>query len=177
MSERLIAIDPGASGGIAYDIDGATACVAMPGTVKDIADEIKNLIPYPNNVAGVFCLIEKVGGYMPGNSGPAAAKFARHCGVLEGILVTLSVPFDDVLPAKWEQWLIGKPDYPKFPKDILPADKSRILSERKRERKNKIKEKVQRLYPHLNITLATADAVGILAYLKHTRTGRVPTEQ
>jgi hypothetical protein len=52
--------------------------------------------------------MEKVGGYQPGNSGPAAATFARHCGHLEAALYLLGVPVITVLPAKWMR-VIGVP--------------------------------------------------------------------
>ena len=35
----------------------------------------------------------------------------------------------------------------------------------KKERKNAIKEKMARLYPHLSVTLKTADALGILTFV------------
>ena len=39
-----------------------------------------------------------------------------------------------------------------------------VLSRRKQERKNNIKAKAQELYPHLKVTLALSDALGILNY-------------
>ena len=102
---------------------------------------------------------------MPGNSGPAAAKFARHCGHIEMALIALDIPSDpSVLPSKWQTFFIGKPNYPKIPKEIQGKARKQILAKRKTERKNKIKAKAQALYPHLKITLATSDALGILTW-------------
>lgn len=158
----LIAIDPGANGGIAWITDGgATKCADMPDTPKDIFDLLQDII---DGCQGAGCMIEQVGGYMPGNSGPAAAKFARHCGHLDMALLALGVSHSSILPAKWEHWFIGKPVYPKIPAETKPADRRRILADRKRERKNKIKAKAQAMFPGVRVTLKTADALGMLAY-------------
>ena len=42
---------------------------------------------------------------MPGNSGPAAATFARHCGHLEAILYVLGIPTEQVAPGVWQRSL------------------------------------------------------------------------
>lgn len=158
----IIAIDPGATGGIAWEYDYKYEYVIkMPDTPRDIEEHLRSLIAMSEDN---FCYLEKVGQYMPGNAGPAAVKFARHCGVLEGIIVSLGIPYKEVLPAKWQNYFIGKPNYPKIPKEIQGKARKQILAKRKTERKNKIKAKAQALYPHLKITLATSDALGILTW-------------
>jgi len=141
---KTLAIDPGASGGFAWaDIDGIICAVKMPATMTEQLDLLRELsVRLPELTA----VMEKVGGYQPGNSGPAAATFARHCGHLEAALYLLGVPVIPVLPAKWMR-SIGVP--PKLEKG---------------ERKNAIKELVARRFPHLKVTLSTADALGILIY-------------
>jgi len=139
----IIAIDPGASGGLAWrDDDGVVNCADMPDTPGDILDQIRTL-----KVMGreVIAYMEKTGGYMPGNSGPSACKFARGCGLLEGAIMALSIPLIEVAPGVWMKTL-----------GSLPQDK--------RERKNAIKALMQARYPHLKITLSTADALGLLTY-------------
>lgn len=138
----IIAIDPGASGGFAVAHGDQISAFKMPEGMTEQLDTIK-LIPtqYPN--AKVW--IEKVGGYMPGNSGPAACKFARHCGTLEAGLYMAGLPTVQVTPGVWQKRL-GT-----FSKD-------------KAERKTQIKDLMQRMYPHLKVTLMTADALGILTY-------------
>ena len=80
-------------------------------------------------------------------------------------LIALDIPSDpSVLPSKWQTFFIGKPNYPKIPKEIQGKARKQILAKRKTERKNKIKAKAQALYPHLKITLATSDALGILTW-------------
>jgi len=143
---RILAIDPGASGGFAWkDKEGVIRCIPMPIGMTAQADLLREIRCFFGGFSDVECFIEAVGSYMPGNSGPAAAKFARHCGNLEAILYCLNFPTNQVSPQKWMK-AIGP-----FPKD-------------KKDRKNAIKEKMARLYPHLTVTLKTADALGLLTY-------------
>jgi hypothetical protein len=142
--KKILAIDPGASGGFAWtDIDGIICAAKMPATMTEQLDLLRELSV---RLSGLTAVMEKVGGYQPGNSGPAAATFARHCGHLDAALYLLGVPVIPVLPNKWMR-AIGVP--PKLEKG---------------ERKNAIKELVARRFPHLKVTLATADALGILLY-------------
>lgn len=144
----IIAIDPGASGGIAWMscFDGRVEAVKMPEGLSEQGHFIRK-IALSDGVSGcsVRCVLEKVGSYMPGNSGPASCKFARHCGHLEAILYMRDIPVIEVTPHKWQKHLAT------FPKD-------------KQERKRAIKEMMARRYPHLKVTLATADALGILTW-------------
>lgn len=137
----IVAIDPGASGGFAWQgHDGLVHAVAMPDTMSDQADFMATFAK-----SNYKMVIEKVGAYMPGNSGPASVKFARHCGHLEAIAYCFKIPSTQVAPQVWMK--------------IFGA-----LSKDKTERKNAIKEHVARLYPHLKVNLKTADALGILTW-------------
>lgn len=162
----IIAIDPGISGGIAYKFNRKVLCDKMPETPRDIYDMLITLkTKFISTIdKDMVCYLEKVGTYMPGNSGPSAAKFARHCGNLEMALIALQIKYYEVPPAKWQKYLIGAPNYPKIPKDVPAKERKRILAKRKTERKNKIKQTVQARYPRLKITLATSDALGILDF-------------
>lgn len=157
----LIAIDPGAVGGIAYGNKIFVKAIKMPSTPRDICDFLKTLAAGNDDV---FCYIENVGQYRSGNSGPAAVTFANHCGHLYGFLIALDISHDKVQPAKWEHFFIGKPNHPKIPKEIQGKERRQILGKRKTKRKNKIKMKAQALYPNLKITLATSDALGIFTW-------------
>ena len=138
--KRIATIDPGVNGGIAWiDEDGIAQAQKMPDTLHDLIDSLRSL-----KVSGIDdMVIEKTGTYRPGNSGPAAAKFARHCGQVEGVAATLGFSVEQVPPATLMKKL-----------GSLPKDKA--------ERKLAIKNIVQLKYPHLKITLNTADALGIL---------------
>lgn len=139
---KTIAIDPGASGGIAWiDESNAVQAAKMPDGMTEIADFLQTMS------CGGFknAVIENVGGYVPGNSGPSAATFARHVGHLEAICYCLRIAVTKVAPNTWMK-SVGT-----YPKD-------------KTERKRAIKEDMARRYPHLSITLMTADALGILTW-------------
>jgi hypothetical protein len=141
--QPLIAIDPGASGGIAVrKADGYTFAAPMPDGMSaqiDLLREVAAANP------GATSIMERVGGYMPGNSGPAACKFARHCGHIEAALYSIGIPCEQVAPAKWQR-AIG----------TWPAVKQ--------DRKRAIREHMARLHPSLTVTLKTADALAILHY-------------
>jgi len=139
----IIAVDPGAGGAIAWiDMDGNAHAENMPDTFTEIADRFLSL---QMELREPRAVVEKVGGYMPGNSGPSAAKFARHCGHIEMALYCARIPTDQVSPQKWMKTM-----------GALPKDK--------KDRKNKIKQDMACLYPNLSVTLKNADALGILTY-------------
>ena len=166
MNESILAIDPGAGGGMAWRSEtGEIAAVKMPEGVTEQCAAIRALHP-------AQVVVERVGTYMPGNSGPAAVSFARHCGNLEGIIVALGLPMippKGATPQTWQNTM-GLTKHEPIDKALDPATRKRILAERKAQRKNEIKELMQRRYPHLKVTLATADALGILTWaMEQTR--------
>jgi len=161
----IIAIDPGASGGIArVTKDGRVMSQKMPETLRDIWDQLHELIPTTQLDTPQVVYIEKVGTYMPGNSGPSAATFAMHVGALQMALIALKVRHLYVAPKVWMDAFIGKQSYPSIPKETPDKERKRILAVRKAERKTKIKTKAQQIFPNQTVTLATADALGILWY-------------
>jgi hypothetical protein len=144
---NLLAIDPGVSGGIAWtDYDGQVQVIPMPEIMTEQVDALRSIIAEmrPIERPGVKCFMEKVGMHRKGNSASSSVKFARHCGNLETILYMISVSTEQVSPQKWQKMF------------TLPKDK--------KQRKNAIKEQMARLYPHLKVTLKTADALAILTY-------------
>lgn len=144
----IIAIDPGASGGIAWyeslDIGNKPCAIKMTDTIGDLKTALQNLRP----VKMVF--LENVRGAMPGNGVASAAKFAEHIGEIKGLLCGLDIPMDKVSPQTWQKYL-------GVPADLHGKENSRA-------RKNWIKARMQERYPNLKITLATSDALGILTW-------------
>lgn len=137
-----LAIDPGVNGGIAWvDCDGVVRSVPMPEGMSAQADFIRQLRVMLSHFEAIM---EKTGTYQPGNSGPGAATFARHCGNIEAILYCYGIPTIQVTPQKWQKLM------------FLPKDKM--------ERKRKIREEMARRHPHLHVTLKTADALAILEW-------------
>lgn len=148
----IIAIDPGSNGGICWtDRDNRAYAVKMPQTPRDILDQIREIVTTfaEGDPSNCVCYLEDVGHGRSGESMSALCKFARHNGNLEGFLISEDIPIVTVLPQKWQKSLsIGKSsDCPN-----------------KTAWKNKIKAKVQNTFPHIKVTLCTADALGILIY-------------
>jgi len=140
-----LAIDPGANGGMAWrDAFGSYHCQPMPEGMTGIADLLYELRGQAT-AQGIAAVVERVGGYMPGNSGPAAVKFARHCGHIDAALYCVGIATEQVAPQVWMRVL-----------GALPKDKA--------ERKRAIKEAMRRRHPYLDVTLKTADALGMLAW-------------
>jgi hypothetical protein len=141
--KQTLCIDPGAEGGMAIlALDGIVEAVAMPEGMTGQIDAIRNVaVANP----GIVAIIEKVGFHRPGNSAVLTAKFARHCGHLEAAVYSAGIPFEEVSPNVWMKAL-----------GALPADKT--------ARKNAIKEIAARRFPHLTVTLKTADALGMMIW-------------
>ena len=143
----ILAIDPGAGGGMAvHQSDGYVDTIPMPESMTGQIDAVRHMaVSNP----GIVAVMEKVGFHRPGNSAVSTAKFARHVGHLEAALYSAGIPFTEVAPAKWMQ-AVGN----------WPADKT--------DRKRAVKEEMARRFPHLTVTLKTADALGILEYARKT---------
>lgn len=139
----VIAIDPGASGGVAWvDAEGIVGAEAMADGMTAIVDRLRELTC---ELRGCAAVVEKVGMWLPGDHPNSATKFARHCGNVEAALYGLGVPMREVSPGVWMRTL-GK----------LPSEKG--------ARKRAIRELMARRYPHLRVTMKTADALGILTW-------------
>lgn len=140
--QTLIAIDPGAAGGVAWrDADGVVHAVPMPEGMTAQVDFLRSLAA---QLPGAAAVMEKVGTYVPGNHVGSACTFARHCGHLEAALYALGIAFTEVAPQVWMKQL-----------GSLPAEKGL--------RKKAIRELMARRFPSLSVTLKTADALALLA--------------
>jgi hypothetical protein len=145
VTKELIAIDPGKSGGIAWRMAYGTRAVPMPATETDISGKLKEIYYHLDKPTVV---IEEVGGYI-GRPQPGSAMFTfgRNFGFILGVLTCLGARIVLVRPQKWQGFLsLGKSE----------GDRTKW--------KNKLKAKAQNLYPNIQVTLATADALLILEY-------------
>jgi len=141
--KAVLAIDPGVSGGLAWvEGDGVVRAESMPEGMTATVDRLRELTVV---LPGVVAVIEKVGLWMPGDHPNSATKFARHCGHIEAALYALGIPFTDVAPGVWMKSL-----------GALPKEKA--------DRKRMIREQMARRFPHLRVTLDTADALGLLVW-------------
>jgi hypothetical protein len=148
----MIAVDPGASGGIAsMTVNGSVSAVKMPETEGDVLNLLRNLKTYHDTI-----FIEQVGGYIGGVGSPGSAmfNFGRGFGFLLGVAMSLNYRIEMVRPQTWQK--------------ALSLGNSKSMAS-KTEWKNKLKAEAQRRFPNLSVTLSTADALLILEYgIHHT---------
>lgn len=134
----IIGIDPGASGGLACfneERQGEVWAFSKL-TEHDLAEVVKAL-----SGAGVFAFIERVHS-MPKQGVASSFKFGDNAGFLRGLLVANSIPFEQVVPSKWQKYL-----------GCLSGGN-----------KNVTKARAQQLYPHIRVTHGIADAILIAEY-------------
>jgi len=149
---KIIAIDPGASGGIAWLCqDGYIFAAAMPATEGDVLAQLTSLQAangFPKRV-----IIEDVGGFCGvGQPGSAMFKFGRGFGFILGVCAALGWRVELVKPQKWQKTLgLG----------------TKALAGGKGPWKNKLKALAQQLFPTCDVTLKTADALLMLEYGNH----------
>jgi hypothetical protein len=146
----MVAIDPGASGGIAsMTVNGSVSAVKMPETEGDVLSLLRNLKTYHDTI-----FIEQVGGYIGGRGSPGSAmfNFGRGFGFLLGVAMCLNYRIEMVRPQTWQK--------------ALSLGNSKSMAS-KTEWKNKLKAEAQRRFPELSVTLSTADALLILEYGTH----------
>lgn len=142
--KRILAIDPGASGGIAHYLDGRVIVEPMPGTDGDIRDVLINWLAQSDVV-----YIEKVGGYIGGKGAPGSAmfNFGRNVGFLHGLIASMNVRCIEVPPQRWQK--------------TIQAGTSKTHGTRW---KAHLKGIAQQRQPGILITLKTADAVLLLEH-------------
>lgn len=147
-----IAIDPGASGGIAWkNGDGPMTAVAMPQEPTDTVKLLSELV-----VKGYTVLfIEQLPRFVPmgggkGIPGSMAAVMFENFGIVLGAAMALGYRIERVQPQTWQK--------------ELGLGNSKGLS--KTEWKNKLKGRAQELFPGIPITLKTSDALLIWEYGK-----------
>ena len=146
MSRVYIGIDPGANGASAF-LNCTTfvyptskiGMVSLSETFENISSE------------ECFALIESVHS-MPGQGVVSSFNFGHNFGMLEGLLIGAGIPYDRVTPQKWQK---------EFGLYRLP-------DETKTAKKNRHKELAKELFPTLNVTHATADALLIAEYARRT---------
>lgn len=139
----IIAIDPGASGGIVWNEDGKVNAVKMPPSSLDIVTFLQR-IAVKNRDAIVELHLESpaTGGWGPAGLA-SIAKLFRMVGGLEyaGLMVGWKVNLVD--PKKWQK----------------AQGFARAQGESKTAWKNRMKAKAEDLFPDLPVTLSTADAL------------------
>lgn len=182
----LIAVDPGASGGVAWSTktavgdDYSTDIITAQKLPESRGDLITLLRGITQGAAVYTAYIEKVNGFNPGNQGHTF-QFGRNVERPECILETLGVRIVLVTPQRWQGALgLGHRSKP----DPLPRKYTKDQKRRydnadakcKREWKQKLLGEAQRRFPGVEVTLATADALLILDYARSVERGDVSSK-
>lgn len=154
----FLSCDPGRHGSIVHVKDSGVLHVTIGITSSSckLHAYLKNLLDEDRSLMRV-AILERTGGYVPGNSGPGAVKFARHCGMIEQALVCHEFAVYSVAPQSWMQRFASLEGIP-YP--IGDGDK--------KQRKAEIKRAVTALYSdvRLKVTLGNADALAMLHVLR-----------
>ena len=98
-----VGIDPGQSGGIVC-IDHQSKVVAMMKMPKKIC-ELISFLKNKREKIKLLCL-EKAHACRPGQSTNASFTYGQHFGMLQGILITLAIPYKLVPPRTWQKIMI-----------------------------------------------------------------------
>lgn len=177
--KTIIAIDPGASGGVAVRYpDGKVSVDGMPATEGDLLDLLRSVTlsvdagtaPLP---APVTCYLEDLVKHM-GAGIPAStmAVYASNWGYIKGAVSALGIRLELVRPQEWQKGLglvkARKTNVQRSTSnaELSTEEKSTAASRSaaKREWKNRLKGEAQRLFPGVVVTLETADALLMLEW-------------
>jgi len=143
---KLVGIDPGKSGGIAYvKLNETISAEPFGKTEGDILGQLQRIIAPKTKV-----YIEQVGGFAGrGLPGSAMFNFGRNFGFLLGVLMERNARVFLVTPQRWQKTLGAG-----------------TRGERTRDKwKLHLKSLAQLSFPELpNISLSTSDALLILKY-------------
>jgi len=162
--KHFLAIDPGASGGIAWNKFGFAACCGMPKIEKEIVNTIGNLTTHRPTI-----VLEQVGGYIgKGQTGSSMFSFGENFGLIKGIVLTLGLELILVTPQKWQRATIpGKKKDFNY-KSVLTKGKRKGQTVTKNNWKENLCNHAAGMFPDLEVTKQTADALLILNYaIKH----------
>lgn len=171
-----IGVDPGKTGGLVALLRHSTTVTQMPTTERDTWEWFKQVVGGSQRVVAV---IELVGGYMgKGTEAPGSAmfKFGRGYGNLTGFMTaTERISYEEVPPHVWQRAL-GIPPRKKGNRRPVVNKKGKTVvkmvgGESKSQWKNRLKAKAQQLFPSVEVTLATADALLIALYCKRKYEG------
>ena len=162
MSEWIIGIDPGQDGAmvlLAPEGRGVTATIVQSKGLTD-TDTVLTLNEWWVLVHGLgggrgHAFIERVSS-SPQMGVKSAFSFGYSYGVQRACLLAAGIPFDDVVPSKWQK-----------PFGLIRKDKDEPIT----QKKNRHKAKAQQLFPGIKVTHAIADALLIAEYGRRLRGG------
>lgn len=151
----LIAIDPGVSGGIAYeDTDGSVHALPMPETLHDVATQLWILTKMDTDTGTTPTVyLEELPKFAGRMSASSMGTMFRNFGRIEGLLAARQCRIEYIRPQVWQKALgLGA--------KATHGDRW----------KAHLKGRAQALYPQITVTLKTADALLILEAARKLKT-------
>ena len=146
----IIAIDPGASGGVARLKDTYPAeAYPMPKTASGLIQLLRTLA---DEYAPTICYVEKVSS-TPQMGVKSAFTFGYGFGLIHAAVLAADLRLEWVTPATWQ----------KHHKLIVRGQKKKV-GQSATQKKNANKARAQELFPKMTITHAIADALLIADY-------------
>jgi len=136
----IVAIDPGVSGGIAYEDGGTVHALPMPATLGDLADLIRILA-----ADGPTFWLEELPKFAGKMSASSMGVMFRNFGRVEALIASARCRIEYITPQRWQ-------------KALNLGDKATHGNRWKAH----LKGRAQVLFPQLDVTLKTADALLIL---------------
>lgn len=167
MTERTyIAVDSGASGGIAWSNRLGVHVVPMPDTRRGVIDVINDITIDDQGQKPPVAYYEKIQGFIPDGGPSMMFNFGIAYERVACVLETRGIRIVEVTPQHWIKALgLGKKGMIRAEKGATAAEKQAVKkanAEAKRDWKNKLKAEAERRFPGLKVTLKTADALLLL---------------
>jgi hypothetical protein len=145
MGNRLyLGIDTGATGGIAILGEDGTIQALLPFKKHSWAEIIVEMVRFREDIKA--SILENVTSSRRENGVQNAFKQGVNIGIIKGILLGLGIPFEEVLPAKWQKGY-------QIPKGITYAERKKVMH-----------NIASGLYPTDKVTKDMADALLIARY-------------
>lgn len=96
-------VDPGKSGALSAINENNEVIFCKPMSNENLINSFSELKNYAiQNEDGIIVCVEKVGA-MPGQGVTSMFNFGKGAGFIEGVLQTLSIPYQLVPPATWKK--------------------------------------------------------------------------
>ena len=150
-----VGIDPGAKGAIAMCAEGEHRVFRLgaktdDGAPPDTAFALYLRARHEHSGQPIVAYLEEVGGFIAGRPAPGSAmfNFGTGYGRIQGAFEALSLPYRLVRPQVWQKGISG------------------VAGLQGKDRKRALCAEARRLYPDLNPTLETCDAILLMHYAK-----------
>lgn len=157
QKNTIVAIDPGASGGIALYAKGTIKMTAkMPSSTMEMQ---KTFMYIKSTYENVIVYVEKVQAYGKADDDPGKKfginKMLKNYNQLITVIELCGLKYVEVHPVSWQSTLGLR-----FKNtEKLPQHKFKTF------RKNKYKDYAENIFPEVKVTMATSDALCIVQFV------------